>query len=87
MSPNEISLSDADIAAKMRLLRETVQSKTSETEEKVKPPFKREIVWKNVVVYVIGHALGLWGLYLTLFDMKPLHILYGKGLVENTVHI
>ena len=71
-------MSDATVTAKISELNESIKSKTFGVEETTKRPFKREIVWKNVAVYIVGHALGLWGLYLSLFGVPSTHIFYGK---------
>jgi len=57
------SLSAVDAQAK-RLLDDLNQIKMPKLEDKIKKPFKRQIVWKSVAVFIVGHAVAFYTLYL-----------------------
>jgi hypothetical protein len=45
---------------------------------KTRPPFKREIVWRNVVLMSLLHLSALYGLYLCFVSAKWQTIAFGK---------
>lgn len=45
--------------------------------------FKREIVWKNVLGFIILHLAACYGLYLAVFKAHALTLFYGKILLKK----
>ncbi|CAG2168631.1 unnamed protein product, partial [Oppiella nova] len=43
----------------------------TEIDAKPKPEYKLELVWRNVILMIIVHLSGLYGLYLGMFFAKP----------------
>ena len=44
----------------------------------VKKVYKKEIVWRNVILFIYLHAAALFGLYLMLFVAQWNTLLFGK---------
>lgn len=44
----------------------------------VKKPYKRTIVWRNVLLFVYLHLAALYGLYLMLFSAKLATVAFGN---------
>lgn len=42
--------------------------------------FKRQIVWKNVLGFIVLHLAAIYGLYLSLFKAKGFMFFYGKKI-------
>jgi len=76
MSPNSSNIYALDIAKeKLLKARDRIESAT----DKRTLPFKREIVWKNVMIYVIGHLMGIYGFYVSLFYVPWSQFFLGKS--------
>lgn len=45
--------------------------------------FKRQIVWKNVLGFIVLHIAAVYGLYLALFKAKPFMVFYGKIFIVD----
>ncbi|CAG2180064.1 unnamed protein product, partial [Oppiella nova] len=43
----------------------------TEIDAKPKPEYKLELVWRNVILMIIVHLSGLYGLYLGMFFAQP----------------
>lgn len=48
-----------------------------------KEQYKREIVWRNVLIFIYIHIGGLYGLYLLIFEADLRTFLFGKFFVIN----
>ena len=51
---------------------------SQEDDAVIKEEYKMEIVWPNVLVYVVFHCGALYGFYLSFTDAKWATILWGK---------
>lgn len=47
--------------------------------------FKRQIVWKNVLGFIVLHVAAIYGLYLALFKAKHFMLFYGNILHKNWI--
>jgi hypothetical protein len=56
----------------------SLQKPDKPTDGRTQSEFKREIVWKNVVLHLALHLMGLYGLYVYIVSAKLLTWAYGK---------
>lgn len=45
-------------------------------------PYKRQIVWKNVVLFIYLHLAALYGLYLVFTSAKMNTLIFGKYYIH-----
>lgn len=55
---------------------------TKNTENKPQKSFKSQIVWRNVVAFLVLHSSAIYGLYLIVAERAVLEVLYSK--LRNT---